>query len=67
MPERKQCIYCGDFVPHGRIELGYRTCMPCGEQQARLTRHTIVPMHKSNYMMVSDLELLRQLNPKRSA
>jgi hypothetical protein len=36
--------------------------MSCGEQQARSVRHTIVPMPKSNYMLVTDLELLKNLN-----
>jgi hypothetical protein len=36
--------------------------MPCGEQQARKRKHTVVPMAKSNYIVVTDRELLKQLN-----
>jgi len=31
------------------------------EAAARRVKHCIVPMHKSNYMVVTDLELLKQL------
>lgn len=49
-------------VPKPRQALGYSTCLPCGEAQARRVRHTIVPMPKSNYIVVTDLSLLRGLN-----
>ena len=56
------CTYCGTTICPQRWALGYKTCMSCGEQQARSVRHTIVPMPKSNYMLVTDLELLKNLN-----
>lgn len=46
--------------------LGYNTCLPCGDKEARKVRHTIVPMNKSNYIVVTDVTILRQLNPKRT-
>lgn len=49
-------------VPPLRSRLGYTTCLDCGEKQARATRHTIVPMAKSNYVLVTDLTLLKGLN-----
>ena len=52
---------CGSPIPVPRHELGYNTCMPCGEKQARARVHTVVPMHKSNYIVVSDLSLLAQI------
>jgi len=55
------CQYCGDHISLGRLDLGYTTCMPCGERDAVSRRHTIVPMHKSNYVVVTDLSLLAQL------
>lgn len=63
-------IFCRSCVQHGmytpveprRVEAGYTTCLPCGETQARSVRHTIVPMAKSNYIVVSDRELLKCLN-----
>jgi hypothetical protein len=41
--------------------------MACGEKEALQVKHTVVPMNKSNYIAVTDLEMLKQLNPKREA
>ena len=49
-----------------RLKLGYTTCMDCGEKAARAVRHTIAPLNKSNYVLITDPALLRQLNPKRT-
>ena len=57
----RMCSHCGEPVNPKRAALGYRTCLPCGEQDARATRHTIVPMAKSNYVVVTDPELLKGL------
>lgn len=57
-----KCRNCGDQYPSQRWALGYKFCMPCGEQLAKKTRHTIVPMAKSNYVVVTDKELLKGLN-----
>jgi hypothetical protein len=35
--------------------------MPCGELIARARKHTVVPMHKSNYVPVTDRTMLKQL------
>lgn len=51
-------------IPLQRYALGYRTCLTCGEKQARQTKHTIAPMHKSNYMLFTDLEDLKGINNK---
>jgi hypothetical protein len=55
------CRFCGVLIPVGRHDLGYDTCMGCGEIRARRVKHTIVPMHKSNYIVVTDYSLLTQL------
>jgi hypothetical protein len=60
------CRWCGDDVAVGRSLLGYVSCLECGEREAREVKHCIVPMNKSNYVVVSDVSLLKQLNPKRS-
>ena len=60
------CIRCGSNMAEGRMSLGYNTCLPCGEKQAKQVRHCIVPMNKSNYIVVSDAAILKQLNPKRT-
>lgn len=53
---------CGDDIAPKRYSLGYRTCLPCGEREALQRKHTIVPMPKSNYIVVTDLNLLKGLN-----
>jgi hypothetical protein len=57
-----QCVECCNDIADGRYKLGYKTCLGCGEQHARQYKHTIVPMPKSNYIVVTDLELLKGLN-----
>lgn len=56
------CQICHDDVSHARWALGYRTCLACGDKEARQVKHTIVPMPKSNYIVVTDMALLRGLN-----
>ena len=58
------CLKCSEEIPSGRVALGYDTCLPCGEVYARKRRHCIVPMNKSNYVVVTDRTMLKQLNPK---
>lgn len=63
---RYLCVVCGGYIAHERYKLGYKTCLQCGEAAAREKRHTIAPINKSNYMYISDLSQLKQLNPKRT-
>jgi hypothetical protein len=58
------CIKCGDHVLDARYRLGYTTCLKCGEVDARKTKHTIAPMHKSNYMVITNKLDLQGLNNK---
>lgn len=61
------CTSCyAERIPPARARLGYKTCMSCGEAAAKTVRHTIAPMSKSNYMLFTDPEMLKQLNPKRT-
>jgi len=53
---------CGGDIADGRYKLGYKTCLSCGEKNALNYKHCIVPMPKSNYIVVTDLELLKGLN-----
>lgn len=57
---------CGEEVDARRVVLGYQTCLRCGEVEAKKRRFTIAPINKSNYMMITDLSQLKQLNPKRT-
>lgn len=60
------CIKCNESVSDARASLGYDTCLPCGEIYARKRKHTIVPLNKSNYIVVTNRDVLKQLNPKRT-
>lgn len=63
---RYLCVVCGGFIAHARYKLGYNTCLECGEIAAKNVKHTIAPLNKSNYYFITDPELLKQLNPKRT-
>lgn len=64
MSNDTQCDRCGKHLNPVRYDLGYTTCMPCGEEAARRVRHTIVPMHKSNYIVITDRNDLKGINNK---
>jgi hypothetical protein len=57
---------CGDAVHPQRWELGYRSCLKCGEVASKQVKHCLVPMNKVAYMLVTNMETLKQLNPKRT-
>jgi ribosomal protein L37AE/L43A len=56
------CVCCGDQVLAARWRLGFHTCLTCGEKRAKEYKHCIVPLAKSNYQPVTDLNTLKQLN-----
>ena len=58
------CVKCSDDVNPNRWAIGFKTCLACGEAVARSFKHCIVPLHKSNYMPLTDLELLKGINSK---
>lgn len=60
------CMVCGEEFALDRWSLGYKTCMPCGEAASKKVKHCVVNMNKVAYMAVTDLEMLKQLNPKRT-
>ena len=64
---RYLCTHCyGGHVEYRRWKAGYTTCLPCGDEIAKARKHTIAPINKSNPMVITDPELLKQLNPKRT-
>ena len=59
------CKTCKEVeVSKPRLLLGYRVCLSCGEKDARQVVHTIVPMHKSNYVVISNYDELVSINTK---
>lgn len=60
------CRTCGDDIDPRRVALGYRVCLLCGEDAARAERTSwcIAPLHKSNYMLLTNKEDLKGINNK---
>ena len=59
------CRNCGDEIAVKRWALGYKFCLPCGDDFAKSRKFTVVPMHKSNYVAITNIVDLKELNPKR--
>ena len=59
-----RCRYCAELIQPLRYELGYATCIRCGDIDAQKVIHTIVPMHKSNYTVITDKRDLMGINNK---
>lgn len=59
------CNNCGDKFDDRRLNLGYPTCLPCGDKAAHSVRWLSAPLSKSSYVLISNLEDLKGLNPKR--
>ena len=63
-------VLCRDcYTPFAveRFRLGYTTCLTCGDTAARQVVFTTAPINKSNYMLITDISDLKNLNPKRTA
>ena len=61
-----QCRECGDSINPQRYSLGYRVCLFCGEAMAHAERQRwcVAPMHKSNYMLITNRADLLGINNK---
>lgn len=61
------CTTCGDDYSLQRLDLGYNTCLDCGEFAARQVKFTVmIPYNKGAYQLVSR-EDVAHTNPKRTA
>ena len=63
------CKQCHATFPAARAELGYTTCLPCGAsvaKQARLGWCVAQEYTKGNYQLITNLEALKQANPRRT-
>jgi predicted RNA-binding Zn-ribbon protein involved in translation (DUF1610 family) len=60
------CTHCGDTFAAARRRAGYHLCLMCGEEQAREDRQSwcVAPMHKSNYLLITDRADLLGINNK---
>ena len=64
-PQDKPCTTCHTAtVPAARNRAGFTTCLRCGEKAAKQVRHTIVPLHKSNYIVPANADEVRGINNK---
>jgi hypothetical protein len=61
-----KCRKCNAHVPKARWDIGYRLCLEHGDEvaQERAKMFCVVPMHKSNYMLVTNREDLIGVNQK---
>jgi ribosomal protein L37AE/L43A len=66
MKSEHHCRNCGDTIATKRWALGYKFCLPCGDEIAKSRKFCIAPLNKSNYVCITDMALLKQLNPKRT-
>jgi len=60
----RDCIRCGDEVDLRRLALGYSTCMECAKKFPQKVTRCVVPMHKSNYVLITDPTDLKGINNK---
>jgi hypothetical protein len=61
------CTKCDNQFSVDRAMLGYETCLTCGEQDATEARlgWCVVPLPKQAYTLVTDKEVLKDLNQKQ--
>lgn len=57
-----QCHYARVEPPRAR--LGFTRCMECAKSTPEQPTRTVAPMHKSNYMLITNLDDLKGLNNK---
>lgn len=61
-----ECVKCSAPFPAKRAALGYKTCLKCGDGAAKAARSawTVAPVHKSNYVLITNREELSGINNK---
>ena len=42
------------------------TCLPCGEKIAKQRKFTVACSNKQGYELITNIDYLKQLNPKRT-
>jgi len=56
---------CGEHIGEGRAALGYTTCLPCGDAQARMVRFTVMPAYSKGAYQLISRDDIAHTNPKR--
>jgi hypothetical protein len=58
---------CGLEIPIGRLDLGYTTCLKCGDKVAKNVKHIVqIPYSKGAYQYIHNPQELCFTNPKRT-
>jgi transposase-like protein len=61
------CTHCYAVrVEPQRRYMARPTCLPCGEQVAKQRKFTVACSNKQGYELITNLDYLKQLNPKRT-
>ena len=67
-PDTYECANdnCLELIHPARYALGYKFCLACGDREAVRQRKLwcVAPMHKSNYLLITDKQDLTGLNNK---
>jgi predicted nucleic acid-binding Zn-ribbon protein len=63
---RAKCIDCGGFFSSRRYDLGYKTCLECGEENIRaineqLKNQCAPAYNKGAYMFITDMQMVKDL------
>lgn len=58
------CLVCGSVILPVERQLISALCKPCGEAASRKVTRCVVPMHKSNCILITDMSLLAGINNK---
>lgn len=60
------CLGCGIGVTKKRRSHGYKLCLPCGDIIAHERKFTVACNNKQGYELITNLNDLKTLNPKRT-
>jgi hypothetical protein len=60
------CLGCGIGVTKKRKAKGYKLCLPCGDIIAHERKFTVACNNKQGYELITNLNDLKTLNPKRT-
>lgn len=59
-----KCDKCDEEFDDRRKQLGYNTCLSCGQLIAEQVKFCVAPVHKSNYVVVTRKSDLIGINTK---
>jgi hypothetical protein len=58
---------CGEEIVQGRVDLGYTTCLDCGEAKAKERKFTVaIPYGKGAYQLIYNPADLFNTNQKQT-